>query len=404
MKSRYRLINFFILLFAGLAAFAGTPQEALDKLLASPSLTPSKTTVLIYDLQSGRTVVAHNEFVPMVPASVMKCVTTAAFTTKYRYADRLETKVYTTGKIKDGVLYGDIVVVGSGDPSLCNNREPGERDLVDEIVESLLKKGITSIEGGIVVDNSFIGGPAVPDYWVDGDIRQAYGTGYHAFNYQGNASNGSAVANPDKVFIQKLTSALGNKEITLTGASSGDNSRKLLLSHPSPMLSNLLRTCLFRSDNLYAEAFLRLFGKKSGSDGSTVESAKAEVDFWTRKGMPLAYVNIVDGSGLSRHNRLTADFLGEVLGEMSDDPMYVSCLPLTGEEGTVRKFLDDTPLDAYMALKTGSMKGIQSYAGYKLDEDFEPTHVVVVMSNELKDRDKFRAALTSFFLEIFTES
>ena len=114
-------------------------------------------------------------------------------------------------------------------------------------------------------------------------------------------------------------------------------------------------------------------------------------------------VSIVDGSGLSRANRLTAEFLAGVLTEMADNVEYASFFPLAGQEGTLKKFLAGTPLATYIALKTGSMNGIQCYAGYKVDEDFAPTHAVVVIGNSFPgSRAAFRQAVETMLLEIFT--
>ena len=86
---------------------------------------------------------------------------------------------------------------------------------------------------------------------------------------------------------------------------------------------------------------------------------------------------------------------------MSEDVDYVSYFPLAGQEGTLRGFLKGTDLDAYIAMKTGSMSGVQCYAGYKLDDDFAPTHVVVVMANDFSNRASLRRAVANLLLDIF---
>lgn len=52
-------------------------------------------------------------------------------------------------------------------------------------------------------------------------------------------------------------------------------------------------------------------------------------------------------------------------------------------------------------MKTGSMKGIQCYAGYKLDDDYAPTHIIVVIMNEMTNRSSAREGLKKALLEIF---
>lgn len=393
----------FALLFAASIADARTVEEALETFLSSPSLDRSQTGLFIWDLEADYRVAAHQAELPVTPASVMKCVTAAALSSRLPYSTSLITNVCTEGSIRNGVLQGNLVVVGCGDPSLGDGRHKGQPDFPKEIAEALKAKGISAFKGKVVIDDSRFEGPATHPTWGTTDLGAYYGTGVHAFNYEGNASGKAAVKDPGAVFKRKLEDAFRAAGIqhTDTVLDVGNAKRKVLLSHSSPPLANLMQSCIFRSDNMYAEAFLRLFGVKSGTDGSATASAKEAMRFWDAQGFNLDGVEIVDGSGLSRSNRLTALFLGEMLISKSKDPDFVSFFPLVGEEGTVKGFLSGTSLQGYLALKTGSMNGIQSYAGYLLDEDFVPTHVVVVMTNGLKNRANYRAALANFFLSIF---
>ncbi len=193
-------------------------------------------------------------------------------------------------------------------------------------------------------------------------------------------------------------------QITLEEKELGEGRRVQILDHMSPTVDDIMRSCMMRSDNLFAESMLRTYGKQRGGDGSTPDAAAKESAYWTKKGMPLDGVSIIDGSGLSRSNRVTADFMGAVLTEMSVDANYASFFPLAGQEGTLKKFLAGTPLDSYIALKTGSMKGIQCYAGYKLDDDYVPTHAVVIMMNDItKSRKTAKRAAENMLLEIFED-
>ena len=113
-------------------------------------------------------------------------------------------------------------------------------------------------------------------------------------------------------------------------------------------------------------------------------------------------IAIVDGSGLSRSNRLTAGFLCRLLCAMADNVEYASFFPLAGAEGTLANFMKDTHLNSYIALKTGSMNGIQCYAGYKLDDDFAPTHAVVIIVNNLTaSRSALKADISKMLTDIF---
>lgn len=401
---RFPLLLSALLLWT--ATFAAiTPEEAIKKFIRSEAVDSASTAIYIWDLMSDRRVVLHQADVPLTPASVMKCVTTAALKSTLPYNTQLYTRVYLSGQKNDTTFSGKITIAGSCDPSLGDRRHKDQPDLDNEIASYLASQGIRAFVGDIIIDDSLIAGPATHPTWGKGDLTQAYGTGVHAFNFMGNASGKAAVTSPSTVFVNKLKKTMADKGISFTQADASGSKfnagRKLIVSHPSPSMARLMQSCMFRSDNLYAEAFMRMFGKKKGTDGSPHASAKKAMQHWDSKGYDLTGVEIVDGSGLSRSNYLTARFLGEMLREMSNDPTYVSFFPLVGEEGTVTSFMKGSPLAGYLALKTGSMTGVQSYAGYLLDEEFEPTHVVVAITNNLKNRAAYRQSLAELFLNLF---
>ena len=403
--SSLRLI-WLILLFAIFQignAQSADPEKALSNLLSSPSLNKNQTAIYIWDLDADYQVVAYREASPIVPASVMKCVSAAELQSCMSPAACITTFVYIDGKVSNGRLAGNIIVVGAGDPSLGDSRHKNQPDFISEIIRALKEKGIQEIEGDIIIEDDLFCGPAAHPSWATSDLSQSYGTGCHAFNFEGNASGKAAVKNPSSVFIRKMKDALKAEGISIDAKSlpSNEKDKKILLGYDSPQLGTLMRSCLHRSDNLYAESFLRLFGINNGTDGSFDGSAVMAMQHWDALNYPVEGIRIVDGSGLSRENRLTAEFLGNVLKNLRNDPDYLTYFPLVGEEGTVRNFMKDTRLKGRMALKTGSMNGIQSYAGYVLDEDYVPTHVVVVMTNDLKNRENYRAALSKFFLSLF---
>ena len=78
---------------------------------------------------------------------------------------------------------------------------------------------------------------------------------------------------------------------------------------------------------------------------------------------------------------------------------FIELFPRCGEQGTVRNLLKDTSLQGKIALKSGSMRGVKCYAGYALNDDGLPTHVIVVMVNEYNGNiAKLKKAIESFLL------
>ena len=395
----------FILLASSLA-FAASP---IDRFLKSKSISAPASAVLIQDLKTGEVLASHNTRQPLLPASIMKTVTIAGLLNEKGPDERFHTMVYADGPIEGNTIDGDLLIVGGGDPTLGADCAPESADIAEELIAALRHKGIETINGDIRLDISLYEGPACPPSWAAADLHEAYGTGSHALNFRRNASGSRAVRNPESVFLSYLASRLSGAGIAVKGGvktgteNLTDKEALLLLDHVSDTYAEVMRSCMMRSDNLFAENLLRAFGLARGREGSTTASADEMLSYWKKEGIPTQGVTLIDGSGLSRANRVTADFINGILRRMGDNEEYASFMPLAGQEGTLSKFLKDTPLDAYVAMKTGSMNGIQCYAGYKLDEEFAPTHSIVIIMNEIGPRASARKAAENLLLDIFGE-
>lgn len=391
-----------ITLILSISVFGAPGDAALAEFLKQNGMPDNTVAVKIIDLGDGSTVASHNESMPLVPASIMKSVTTAALLDNVGPDWRYHTRIYIDGPVDFGYLRGNIVVEGACDPTVNSTNEPFSTDIIEEIIMALESQGINRIEGGIIIDEDNFEGTSCPASWAREDQNKYYGTGSHAFNYSDNARGDFAVKEPSAVFLKTIKTRMSERGIELEDKDLSPAQRTQIHDHLSAPIDEIMRSCMMRSDNMFAESMLRTYGKLKGCDGSTDTAALQEMILWEEKNLPLDGVNIVDGSGLSRENRMTANFMGELLKQMSDNPHYASFFPLAGQEGTLKKFLAETPLDSYIAMKTGSMRGIQCYAGYKLDDDYMPTHVIVIIMNGItKSRDRAKKAAENMLLSIF---
>lgn len=399
-------IKFLVLavVVATASAFAIDPQGAVDEFVRRSGVPSGSMAVKITDLKDGKVLGSHNSASPLVPASIMKSVTTAALLDEGGEDFRFHTRVYVDGAIDMGILRGNIIVEGGGDPSLHSGVEPYGGDIFSEIAETLRDMGIMQIEGSVILDETAFPGPSRPASWMPADFSTSYGTGFHALNYRNNVSGNKAVENPGALFSRHLTSRLNELGIPVHGKRMAEGRRTQILDHLSPPVDEIMRSCMMRSDNLFAESMFRSYCRLKGGSGSAADASSKAMERWKKTKLPMEGVVIVDGSGLSRSNRVTADFMTGMLTDMSDDPTYASFFPLAGQEGTLRRFLVGSPLEGYIAMKTGSMRGIQCYAGYKLDDDYVPTHTVVIIMNDITgSRDAAKKAAERMLLEIFKE-
>ena len=401
IRSCVALVAYF---FVAFSAFAGDNAAAVQNFLKQNGIPDNSVALKIIDLQDGAVIAAHNETAPLVPASIMKSVTTAALLQSAGPDWRYHTRIYIDGPTDLGYLRGNVIVEGACDPTLNSSKEPFSEDIVEEICEALKTQYINRIEGSVIIDENNFCGSSQPDSWAKEDCAKYYGTGSHAFNYSDNARGDFAVKKPSSTFLPLLKRKLAASGIDLEDHPMPEGRRIQIHDHLSAPLDEIMRSCMMRSDNLFAESMLRTYDKLEGGDGSTEGAALRITSLWKDQELPLDGVCIIDGSGLSRSNRVTANFMGELLKNMSVNPHYASFFPLAGQEGTLRKFLAGTALDSYVAMKTGSMRGIQCYAGYKLDEEYNPTHVIVIIMNDItKSRDRAKQAAEKLLLAIFDD-
>ncbi|MGS0677145.1 D-alanyl-D-alanine carboxypeptidase/D-alanyl-D-alanine endopeptidase [Shewanella sp. 30m-9] len=210
--------------------------------------------------------------------------------------------------------------------------------------------------------------------------------------YQGQKPLKLAIAISDPALYAQRTLAniLNNTGITLKGDVLLTNKRPantlLLAEHQSKPLSALIETMLLKSDNLIADSLLKRLGQYTyGVPGSFVNGSAAMKHILTQQGIDLSTANIVDGSGLSRYNLLSAEHLAQVLLLIKNDlslNYLIEQLPVAGASGTLkyRAGFTAAPLKEKVLAKTGSMKGVVNLAGYIKQGD-ELTSAFVILEN-----------------------
>lgn len=362
--------------------------------------------IVVRDLSTGRETVSVNPDAALTPASITKCVTAASVLASGLIDNRFETPAYITGPIEGDVLNGSVVVAGKGDPTTALPSFPRGDGLADSIAAALGRLGVSRIAGSIIPDCSALPSQGPNERWEICDTEWSYGAGLYAINYNGNTSGADkALADPPEAFAADVEGALNRRGITVEWGGDDDTipSESLvpLASHRSAGFEQILTRMMVRSDNLFAEAMLRAL-----VPGSTLKAAlakeKGELD---GLGLDTSCVGLYDGSGLSRNNRFSPRFLSRLLAAMAARPdaaRYTALFPLAGRDGTVKPLLRGTRLEGRLALKSGSMKGVLCYAGYKLGADNRPTHAVVIMVNGFFcPATEVRKAIQNFLLKTF---
>lgn len=175
-------------LAAEVGAEAAAPPwaERLERRLGEAGVPASEIGVAVLTLERApRLVFARGQAQPLVPASVAKVLTAAAALDLLGPAHVFTTRVSARGRLRDGVLEGDLVLHGTGDPSLSGRLSGGAPTVVlDELAAAVAGAGVRQVAGDLVLDDGPFDRAFVHAGWTDADKEKWYGApvGGLAFN------------------------------------------------------------------------------------------------------------------------------------------------------------------------------------------------------------------------------
>jgi serine-type D-Ala-D-Ala carboxypeptidase/endopeptidase (penicillin-binding protein 4) len=166
------------------AAMIGLSSD-LERLIQGSGWSSDQWSVLVVSLDKGDTLFSHQPDTHLKPASGLKLFTTAAALYYLGPDFRYNTFLLADGKIENGVLNGDLVVYGTGDPSFTARF--GRRDEVwHAFADTLLAMGVREIRGSVIGDASYFAGPGTGTGWQEDYIGASYAAPSSALSYGEN--------------------------------------------------------------------------------------------------------------------------------------------------------------------------------------------------------------------------
>src|SRR5262245_5899399 len=171
---------------AATARSATTLQRSIDTILNDPALAHGYWGVLVKSLKSNDTLYELNARKLFIPASNMKVVTLAAAAERLGWDFTYETQLLAAGRIDSGRLDGDLVIVGSGDPSIVTAGGVADR-LFDEWASKLSAAGIRTVSGRIIGDDNAFDDEELGFGWSWDDLPDDYAAGVSALQFNENA-------------------------------------------------------------------------------------------------------------------------------------------------------------------------------------------------------------------------
>jgi serine-type D-Ala-D-Ala carboxypeptidase/endopeptidase (penicillin-binding protein 4) len=182
-----RLIILHFLLFPQLIA---GQDKALKLLMADSSMMHSTVSLCILNIRTGETIYEFNAGISLIPASVLKLVTSSAALELLGPEYCFRTKVGYTGYLNSqaGLLTGDIIIVGGGDPSLGSAYfKDHYHNFLKNWITEIRNLGIKKIEGRIITDDSRYDFLPVPAKWLWEDAGNYYGAGAYGLSVFDNS-------------------------------------------------------------------------------------------------------------------------------------------------------------------------------------------------------------------------
>lgn len=436
--------------------------------------------VKIVNLTNGETVYARNQELSMMPASNAKLYTSAAVLDILGPSYRYETPIYSDGPVEQGILKGNLIIRGTGDPSIGGryNSEKDPTQTLRELARRIKNSGIRMIEGNIIGDDDLFEDAPLGIGWSWDDEPYYYSAEIGALTYYDNsiqiALQGQRPGMPAKLTWTPETSYVNviNKSVTVPSDSSKDNEfdrvrnsniinvrseipagvidttyitisnpthyfahifREVLVdegvavtgramdmddlatkpryemrrfrkqtTYTSPPLEELVETFNKESQNLYGELFIRTLGALHPVNDPDIEPGSAEMGLeaamatFARAKIDTSRIKLVDGSGLSRMNLVTANMTSNLLHYMWDHPYatvrqaFYNSLPVGGIDGTLEDRFRSGAGFRNVRAKTGTLTGASSLSGYVFSKAETPYLFVLMCNNYTIKTSKVR--------------
>ncbi|MDO8390231.1 MAG: D-alanyl-D-alanine carboxypeptidase/D-alanyl-D-alanine-endopeptidase [Actinomycetota bacterium] len=333
-----------------------------------------------------------NPELTVIPASNLKLIVaavaldvlgpTATFTTQFVGAAPV-----------GGVVTGDVYLVGGGDPVLSQQwytqvsptrkRPPFNVTSAEALADALVAAGVTSITGRLIGDGSRYDAETYPPGW-SADIRaDTDGVPVGALVIDDSTSTAGAIsADPVAAAASTMASLLQARGVSIgggTGTGTAAQGLAVLASAQSAPLSELLHEMLATSDNLTAEMMVKEIGRAVSASGTRTAGLAAIVQRLGTWGVPTTGIQLTDGSGLSRDNRLTCSTLMAVLMRgTATDPVGAGLARGAQPGSTLADYFAKDGLAGVIQAKTGSLSQVKSLGGYFVAGTDEVQFVVIL--------------------------
>ena len=441
------------------------PTE-IQQLLRSSGMSPWGMSAYVQAIGSPRPLISHNAEIARNPASVMKLLTSYVALGSLGPNYRWPIEISTNGQLQAGVLSGNVYIKGYGAPDFDTN---GLREMLSQ----LRRKGIHTIQGRLIFDDTFFNGPKIDPGAFDGKPYSAYNAQPDALMFNERLSKFRVWRSGNKIHASTSTPAhnlrivnkvkLAKKSCSVkTSVSRGRGdavtvtfsgymarrcrargfsmavtdpantmysaintiwtkelkgrintqfmvgatpaNARLIHTHYSKTLGELLPTVVKDSNNVMARQLMRAIGaKRYGAPGTPQKGAEGIDDYLRSQGLQFPELRIENGSGLSRYARVSTANIAHLLSKAYYGPnrdIWLRSMAVAGVDGTMKSRFKESAVRGRGFFKTGTLRDVRGIAGYVNAADGR-TYVVSILHNDPAARTRARRIHDNFIEWVF---
>jgi serine-type D-Ala-D-Ala carboxypeptidase/endopeptidase (penicillin-binding protein 4) len=361
----------------------------------------------------GEPIGERNADLAVIPASNQKIPIAAAALERLGADFRYTTTVVAASAPVDGIVDGDLFLVGGGDPLLSSDWYPiSNLELnpvtsptsLDALADRVAAGGVTRITGSVVGDGSRYDDEFFAPGWGEG-VAGLEGGPYDALMANDSRVQGDPLraGDPSEAAAREFTLLLEARGIdvgAVAATGTAPPGAVELASIDSAPLSDVVAEMLANSDNNTAEMMVKELGYTVAAPGTREAGlglVRGQLADW---GVDVAPIVLVDGSGLSVDNRLTCDAVLTVLQRSGFESPVGQGLPVAGQTGTLASVFVDHSVAGRLRGKTGTLNNppfnvdppaVKALAGYlPVDGGSAVEYVLILNGPTISDQSEYR--------------
>lgn len=333
--------------------------------------------------EGGRELLAHGATTPLIPASTQKVLVATAMLDVMGKDETFRTTAVATAPPAEGIVGGDLVVVGGGDPLLSTEAYIARQEDPDkpatrfeDLADALVAAGLTEVRGSVVGDGSRYDDVRYVATWpqryrdqvVVGPLSGlGVNDGLTSFtDTEVPVNPGRPASDPPAHAASVLTDLLEERGVRIGGEPASGTAPEgavEIAGIESPPLGDVLRQMLRYSDNMTAELLVKEIAVRTGSEGSTAAGLTSLTSSLAAAGISTEGVSLTDGSGLDLGNRATCRALAQAIEVAGPQSPVVDGLAVAGRSGTLRERMVGSAAEGRLRAKTGSLRNVAALAG-----------------------------------------